>query len=156
MSHDEYTLDTNILVTMNRLYPRDIFPTLWDHLEALVDVGWACICTEVLVEVKRGGDDLHVWAKDLDGFVCELTPTEPAIAATVSEQHPDWVRGSKNAADPWLIAHAVEHGRTIVSEERTAGPGVEDRNQKVPNVAAENGVACIQFFELARRQSWRF
>jgi len=156
VSHDEYTLDTNILINMNRVYPRDIFPTLWDHLEGLVDVGWACICSEILVEVKRGGDELHTWANDLPDFVCELTAIEPATVATISAQHPDWVRGTQNAADPWLIAHAIAHDRTIVSEEREAGPGVEDRNQKVPNVAAENGVECIKFFELARRQSWRF
>lgn len=151
-----YTLDTNILVNMQRLYPRDIFPTLWDNLEMLVDVGWACICSEVLVELKRGGDDLHDWAADLPGFVCDLTAEEPATVAQISARHPDWVRGTLNAADPWLIAHAIAHQRTIVSEERQAGPGVEDRNQKVPNVAAENGVQCVRFFEFARTQNWQF
>lgn len=151
-----YTLDTNILVNMQRLYPRDIFPTLWDSLEMLIDVDCACICSEVFVELKRGGDQLHEWARDLPGFVCELTDGEPATVAAISAQHPEWVRGTQNAADPWLIAHAVAHSRTIVSEERQAGPGVEDRNQKVPNVAAENDVECIKFFEFARRQRWQF
>lgn len=151
-----YTLDTNILINMNRIYPRDIFPTLWEFLEILVDVDSACICSEVLVEVKRGGDDLHTWAKALPGFVCALTAGEPATVAAISTQHPGWVRETQNAADPWLIAHAIAHDRTIVSEERVAGPGVEDRNQKVPNVAAEHSVECIRFFELARRQNWRF
>jgi len=151
-----YTLDTNIVVNMHRLYPRDIFPTLWVNLEDLVDVDSACICSEVLVELRRGGDDLHKWARELPGFVCELAPEEPLTVAAISGQHPDWVRGTQNAADPWLIAHAVAHERTIVSEERQAGPGVEDRNQKVPNVAGENGVECIKFFELVRRESWRF
>ena len=153
---DGYTLDTNILINLNRLYPRDIFPTLWEYLEMLVDVEWACICSEVLVEVKRGGDELHTWAKDLFGFVCDLTAGEPVTVAAISAQHPGWVRDTRNAADPWLIAHAIAHDRTIVSEEREAGPGVEDRNQKVPNVAAEHDVECIKFFELARRQNWRF
>jgi hypothetical protein len=151
-----YTLDTNILINMNRLYPRDIFPTLWGNLEDLVDVDWACICSEVLVEVKRGGDDLHKWARDLAGFVCDITANEPITVAAISAGHPDWVRGTVNAADPWLIAHAIAHDRAIVSEEREAGPGVADRNQKVPNVAAENGVECIKFFEFARRQTWQF
>lgn len=152
----EYTLDTNILVNMNRLYPEDIFPGLWGSLEDLVKAGRICICEEVLEELKRGGDELHSWAKGLQGFACPVSATEPPLVGQISRAHPGWVRGTTNAADPWLVAHALAHNRTIVTEERAAGHGVVDANQKVPNVAAEHGVDSMRFFDLARAEGWAF
>jgi len=154
MSH--YTLDTNILINLERQYPRDIFPGIWDALELMVDDQRACICRDVLDELSRGGDELHSWAKGLDGFVCEVTDAEVKTVVEISVAHPRWVQGSFNAADPWLIAHASESGRDIVTEEKRAGHGVHDHNQKVPNVASELNIESLTLFELARAETWRF
>ena len=72
----KYTLDSNILINMERLYPRDIFPSLWGSIEHLVERGGACICEPVLRELKRGDDCLHAWAKDLPGFLCSTQEEE--------------------------------------------------------------------------------
>lgn len=152
----DYTLDTNILILLNRHYPRDIFPGPWTELEALIDARHACICREVLDELARGGDQLHSWAKNETGFVCEITAEEIPIVDAISTAHPGWVQGTANAADPWLIAHAAASGRTIVTEERRAGDNVQDHNQKIPNVATEQQVDTINFFALARAEGWQF
>jgi hypothetical protein len=151
-----YTLDTNILVYMQQRYPRELFPSVWDAVEALAGGGDACICEEIHEETKRGDDGLFEWAQSLSGFVCELTDTELALAGEISTRFPDWVREQKNAGDPFLIAHAREAQCDIVSDERRAGPGVADHNQKVPNVAEMYGVRCIAFLDLARELNWRF
>lgn len=62
-----YTLDTNILIGLVQRYPRDIFPAMWKNIESAVEGGEACICEAILREVKRGGDDLFSWAKNLGG-----------------------------------------------------------------------------------------
>ncbi|CAN5177354.1 DUF4411 family protein [soil metagenome] len=151
-----YTLDANILIGLQQKYPKDIFPSAWEALEALVDDKRACICTDVHDEVNRGGDDLFTWAKELDGFVCEPTADDVQVAAQISAAHPGWVREAQNAADPFLIAHASAGGLVVVTEERRAGVGVTDKNQKVPNVAEEFGVEAISFFDLAREEGWKF
>ncbi len=151
-----YTLDSNILINMVRLYPRDIFSSFWDSLEACIDAGEACICEAVLREVHRGGDELHKWAKGLSGFVCEVAAEELATVAAIGQAHPDWVRGQVNEADPFVVAHAKAEGSTLVTEEGLKGPGTEDKNLKIPNVAAEHSVECIKFFDFIRRQGWQF
>lgn len=153
MSH---TLDTNILINMTRLYPRDIFPALWESLESLVAAGECCICQAVLTEIHRGGDDLHKWAKDLPAFVCEATDGEMVTVAEIAVAHPQWVQEQLNEADPFVIAHAKAEHSVLVTEENRKGPGVIDKNQKIPNIADEHNVHVIKFFEFVRAQGWQF
>lgn len=151
-----FTVDTNILINLSRHYPRDIFPGPWNALESMIDAGRLCMCPDVLEELSRGGDDLHGWAKRYDGFVCEVSDEEVATVAEIAQLFPGWVQGEFNAADPWLVAHASAEARVIVTEEKLAGHGVIDKNQKVPNVAAAVGVETVNFFGLARSESWSF
>lgn len=151
-----YTFDTNILIGLAQRYPRDIFPAIWTNIEAAVAAGEACICEAVLREVYRGGDDLHTWAKDLNGFVCDVTDEEFAVVAEIAAVHPEWVRGQVNEADPFVIAHAKVGQSTIVTEENRKGSNTADRNQKIPNVAEEHGVKTIKFFDYVREQGWTF
>ncbi len=108
------------------------FSSTWSALEKLIDESRACICREVLEETKRGTDDLYKWAKEYRDFVCSTTDDEIQIASQISANQADWVREVTNAADPFLIAHAKVSGRIIVTEERRAGRGVVNKNQKVP------------------------
>ena len=152
----KYTLDTNILIGLVQRYPRDIFPAMWENIEASVTDGDSCICEAILREVRRGGDDLHAWAKNLDGFVCPATDGELATVAGIGLAHPQWVQGQRNEADPFVIAHAELEESTIVTEENRKGPNTEDRNQKIPNIADEHGVETIKFFDYVRTQGWQF
>lgn len=152
----KYTLDTNILIGLVRFYPSDIFPAMWRNIESAVAAGEACICEAILREVKRGGDDLYTWAKSLEGFVCGVTEAELDVVAEIAAAHPEWVRGQVNEADPFVVAHAKAEQSTIVTEETRKGPNTLDKNQKIPNVAAEHGVNAIRFFDYMREQGWQF
>lgn len=61
----KYTLDSNILINMERLYPRDIFISLWSSIENLVSRGEVCICEAVLAELQRGDGTLLAAASTL-------------------------------------------------------------------------------------------
>lgn len=152
----KFTLDTNILVGLIRQYPRDIFPGLWESIEASVADGESCICEAILREVKRGGDDLHKWAKELHGFVCSITDAELITVAAIGQTHPGWVQGQLNEADPFIIAHAKDEHSVIVTEENRKGPGTEDHNQKIPNIADEHSVQTMKFFDYVRANGWSF
>lgn len=151
-----YTLDTNILIGLVQRYPRDIFPAMWKNIESSIEVDESCICEAILREVHRGGDGLHTWAKNLDGFVCQATDEELAVVAEIGVAHPEWVQGQLNEADPFIIAHAKIEKSVIVSEENRKGPNTEDRNQKIPNIADEHAVKTIKFFDYVREQGWQF
>lgn len=151
-----YTLDTNILIVLNRSYPRDIFPSIWQALENAIDRGGVCICSDVLDELARGGDELHDWAKKYPGLVCDVSQNDVNLAAQISAAYPDWVREETNAADPFIVAHAANTKRSIVSEERRAGAGVVPKNQKIPNVADVYSVQTSTLFEWVRTEGWSF
>lgn len=152
----KFTLDTNILINLMRQYPRDIFPGLWDSVEASVSSRESCICEAILRELKRGGDDLHRWAKDLQGFVCSVTGVELATVAEIGQAHPGWVQEQLNEADPFVIAHAKAEQSVIVTEENRKGPNTLDKNQKIPNIADEHSVDTIKFFDYVRANGWTF
>lgn len=151
-----YTLDANILINMERLYPREFFASLWDAVEVAVADGDLCICEVAQKELERGDDDLAPWVKSVPEFICKTTDAELVTVAEISAAHPDWVRDQKNAGDPFVIAHAKAEGSIIVTEESRKGAGVIDKNQKIPNVADEHSVTCIKFFDLLRAQGWTF
>jgi len=151
-----YTLDTNILIKLKNEYPRDIFESIWSALEQAIDDGVVCACTSVLDELDNYGDHLHEWAKTYPGFVCPLTQAEVDLAAKIAAQYEDWARDEKNAADPFVVAHAVTHKRQIVSNESRAGDNVTDRNQKIPNVAEPYGVTTYSLFDWLRLIKWTF
>jgi len=151
-----YTLDSNILINLQRLYPRDIFPGIWASIEASATNGDSCICEAVHREVGRGGDDLHKWAKDISGFVCSATDGELATVGRIARDHPEWVQGQLNEADPFVIAHAKAESSLLVTEENRKGPNTPDRNIKIPNVAGEHGVQVLKFFDYVRREGWSF
>lgn len=147
-----YTLDSNVLIWFQRQMARDVFVTPWEALEAAIAAGEVCICDAVLTELERGGDDLHEWAKEQQGFCCLPEAPEFETVSAVGAAHPSWVQDQKNEADPWVVAYGVHHGRTIVSDERPGGPGVA----KVPNVADEFGAPCIDRLGWFRAQGWVF
>lgn len=151
-----FTLDTNILIGLVQRYPRDIFPAMWKNIEASVLLGESCICEAILREVHRGGDELHKWAKNLQGFVCTVTDAELMTVAEIGADHPGWVQGQLNEADPFIIAHAKTEQSIIVTEESRKGRGTEDKNQKIPNIADEHNVKTLKFFDYVRNYGWQF
>ena len=151
-----YTLDTNVIVTLNRDQPRDIYVSVWQALEALIAAGRAFMNREAYEELVQVDDECAPWAKAQAGFIQDTTSAELAVVSRITSDHPGWVQESKNAADPFVVAQAVEGGLVVVTLERRKGPGAEDHNLRIPNVAEEWQVDCIDFKELARREGWVF
>jgi hypothetical protein len=129
---------------------------MWASIEDSIHRGESCICEAVHREVNRIGDELHKWAKDLPGFVCATTDGEFETVAQIGDEHPGWVQGQLNEADPFVIAHAKAESSTVVTEETRKGPNTAEKNLKIPNVADEHGVEVLTFFDYIRREGWSF
>lgn len=152
----KHTLDSNILIGLIQRYPRDIFPNIWHNIEKLAENNAVCICSAVHDETSQADDDLYDWAKKLPRFVCPPTNEEFQIAKQIGEDHPGWVQGDHNGADPFIIAHAKVEGSIIVTEKRRKGPNTQNHNLRIPNVADEYQVKTIDFFAFIRHQGWSF
>lgn len=153
---DSYTVDANIVVTLNREQPRDVYPSVWDALEGLITGGRCFMSREASEELLKVDDECAPWAKAQPGLVQNTTDDELAVVDTITNQHPGWVQETVNAADPFIIAQAVEQDLVIVTFEKRKGQGTLDHNLKIPNVADEWEVQCVTFQELARREGWVF
>lgn len=152
----EYSVDTSSIIRLHRQLPRDVFPTVWDHLEGLIVAGRAFLPRDCHEELKKKDDHLQTWAAGFGDFVVQPDADEVGAATAISANHPEWVQEQQNAGDPWVVANAVVCGRVILTEETMKGAGTHDRNLKIPNVAAEFGVSCIDFNQLARDEGWAF
>lgn len=151
-----YCIDTNIIVILERYMPSDVHPGIWGQMEELIAEGRAYMPREAFDELTRVDDGCATWATAQTGFVEDPTGGHVLTVAQITATHPGWVQDRTNAADPWIVAHAKVGGYVIVTDERPKGPGVIDRNLKIPNVAAELGLTCINLNDLARNEGWRF
>jgi hypothetical protein len=149
-------MDTNIVIDGRaRRYPPDLFSRLWACMDSLIAAGRIVIAEEVLSELGKGDDDCHEWAKAESGLVVPATSGVVDCVQDIAKQFPDWVSGTKNEADPWVIAHAYWREWTVVTDERWSRSPLT-KNAKIPNVCAAFNVECINFLELARREGWSF
>ena len=82
-----------------------------------------------------------------------MTTTAPQPVSASARPAVARVRETRNAADPWLVAHCAEHGRVVVSQERAKGANTAPQNLKIPNVAETYGVDCLNFNGLARAEA---
>jgi hypothetical protein len=149
-----YVIDSSVLITFKRNQPRDIYRTLWKRLESLFRDGDAVVPREALDELDRGTDDLGDWVKKTDA-VYETTADVLTVVADISRRHPGWVRGTQNAADPFIIATAKVLGAVAVSNE-THRPATVEANLKIPQVASEFGVMTMSTNDFFRELGWQF
>ena len=150
-----FVIDSSVLIAFERNQPRDIYSTLWDRFEVLLRSGDAAVPREAVTELGRGTDDLVDWVKKT-GSVYEADDAVIAVVAQISRRHPGWVRETKNAADPFIIATAKILDAVIVTNERSRNPATVDANMKIPQVAAEFGVSAITTNDLFRQLHWQF
>ena len=110
--------------------------------------------------MHAGADELTDWADARgDGFF--LRPDEAVVPAlrTVSNwastqgYEPAAVATFLQVADYWLVAHALAHGRAIVSHEV---PADTTRKIKIPNACIGLGLRCLTPYEMLRREGARF
>jgi Domain of unknown function (DUF4411) len=156
VSNTLYCFDTSALIDgWTRYYPQDLFPALWENLDALIANGRIASSDEVLRELKKKDDGLYAWAKERPLLFCDLD--EPIQLATheVLAEFPRLVDTVKNrsAADPFVVATARVRGATVVTGERNAGTNERPR---IPNVCAHYGVRTLTLLQFIREQNWVF
>ncbi len=140
----------------NKTYQIDMFPSIWEHVHALLEKGIAVATIQVLHEIERQDDVFHQWCKerkelfvDIDEAILDHLPRlmkkYPRIAAKGSD---------RNMADPWVIALAqcYDPVLAVVTEEGTSR---NQNNPKIPLICDLEKIRPVNFNTLLRETKWR-
>jgi hypothetical protein len=151
-----YSIDTSsILEARNRMYPPDVFPGLWQRIEALIAASRLCATEEVKREIDRIDDETKRWSRAQTGFYVPVDreqTDEVTRLLSMFGNLVDAVTGS-SGGDPFVIALARLRGHVLVTQEKkTTSP----KRTKIPNVCEYYGIPYITVLELIRREGWTF
>jgi hypothetical protein len=156
-----YLLDANVFIQAKNLhYGLDFCPAFWDWLIRENSAVRVYSIEKVGDELEAGVDELATWAS-VRGENFFLQPDArmlPALAtvstwATGQSYEPAAINTFLQAADFYLVAHALAHGHTVVTHE-VPSPSV--KRLKIPNACIGLGVKCVTPFEMLRSSRAKF
>jgi len=114
----------------------------------------------LLDEIIRTEDDLSDWLKQSNIPIRQIT--EPVTLAlqniyNADPKHKFLVDNTKarSLADPWIIAHSIVEGATVVTKEEKVTQ-LNSKRIKIPNVCDKMKVRWINDFEFIHEVGIRF
>ena len=153
----DHWLDSNVFIEGKKgPYGFDIAPRFWALLDELIEDGRISCPTMVYDELLDVQDDLAAWAQKRRTSGLFVQPPEQVqetyreVLGYVMQQYPEnqAQRRFLNRADPWVIAHAIVQGGTVVSLEGR-DPSASQQ-VKVPNVCDHFEVLCVNTYQMLR------
>jgi len=156
-----YCLDANVLIqAWQKYYSPELCPEYWDNLNELGKLDRIFIPNAVRDEIIRTEDVLSDWLKQSSIPIKQIT--EPVTAALQNiynsdPKHKFLVDNTKarSLADPWIIAHSIVEGATVVTKEEKVTQ-LSSKRIKIPNVCDNMSVRWINDFEFLREVGIRF
>jgi predicted nucleic acid-binding protein len=151
-----YSFDTSAILNGRRdLFRPKVFHTLWAQIEDAIVAGQIRSVDEVQRELARRDDDAKQWADAQSDLFVPLELPIQQSAAQVLNLHPRLVSqgGRRSAADPFVIALAMVHNGTVVTDETARGNLTSPR---IPDVCGDLGVPCLNLMEYIEAQGWTF
>jgi len=160
-------MDADVFISAkNRYYAFDLCPGFWKSLIHHREAGHLCSIDRVRGELLAGRDteDLVQWVKNELPADFFLATNDERVTSAYGEvmlwvqrnpQYFDWAKAKfATEADGWLVAHAMVHGVTVVTNEQ---PRPESRNRVLlPDVCDQFGVAYKDTFFMLRDLGIRF
>jgi hypothetical protein len=156
-----YLLDANVFMQAKNLhYGLDFCPAFWDWLVANNEAGKVFSIEKAGDEIDAGADELADWASGRGpGFFLRpdaaIVPALGAVSSWTASQpyDPAAVNTFLQVADYYLVAHALAHGHTVVTHEKSA---FSAKRIKIPNVCIGLGIKCMTPFEMLKVERARF
>lgn len=160
-------MDADVFISAkNRYYAFDLCPGFWKSLIHHHEAGDICSIDRVRGELLAGREteDLVQWVKNELSADFFLTTNDESVTSAYGEvmlwvqRNPQYFDRAKakfaTEADGWLVAHAMVHGVTVVTNEQ---PRPESRNRVLlPDVCDQFGVAYKDTFFMLRDLGIRF
>ena len=142
-----FFLDTSILIDMEQLhFPIDKGSEFWDWLLKIGQDGLVKIPESVYDETDRQYDRISKWLNaNRSVFLCKTIDCIPFIGNVLTA----YGYGTLNegeienlVADPYVIAHALAVGGTVVTSEKP-NKAIAPRAKKIPGVCEALDVPCL-------------
>jgi len=113
----KYVVDTCSFTALQRVYPIDVFPGVWDLMNKLASDGVIGSVEDVMEELKSQDDFLYKWAKPHKKIFLPLDGEIQAQATTILSTHENLIdiKKRKSGADPFIIAAAVVMSSKVVT-----------------------------------------
>ncbi|WP_176671903.1 DUF4411 family protein [Mannheimia varigena] len=154
MRQERFLIDANIFITAkNTYYQFGFAQSFWDLLIELHKKGIVYSIRAVKDEIAIQNDELKVWVDNLPEDFFEDHYSSLTSYGTLMNyaQTLDVKQIAKdefaeiNNADAWIIAHAMEHSFSIITQEKF-NPDVKKRIM-IPNVAQAHNIKTMTLFE---------
>lgn len=147
-----YCLDTNVLIqAWQKYYSPKYCPDYWSVLNELGIQGKIFLSQMVFEEITRTDDGLSKWLKKSKIPIRKVDELVTKCLLDIYSKNPlhkylvDNIKG-RSLADPWVIAHAINEGATVVTKEEKV-TAVNSTKIKIPNVCDNMGVNWINDFQ---------
>lgn len=158
-----YCIDTSAWTNIKRLYPFDIFPSLWEKLDTLIQNNRLISPQQVHEELKKWDDDVFRWVKQRRKLFRQLDEEQIAVAKDILHKFPNLIDWQKETADadPFVISLAIVETRNltllggeciVVSNEKLGG----GTKAKIPDVCNDFGVKHFSSIEFFNNEGWKF
>lgn len=149
-----YCVDSSSLIeAWGYSYRPKNFPSFWDEVEKLIVEGRFVIPEEVKYEVENDTNALHDWVRTHESLVTDFDRDQETKVQMIMREYPRLIslRKNKGWADPFVVALASCRGHTIVTEEKwSVDP------PRIPYVARQLGVHCIDLAAMIEAEGWTF
>ena len=145
---DGYVFDTNVFIAAwNVHYRPDTFGPVWRLIEDCLENGRIISPRAVYLELTGTHDDtLAGWAKERSGQFQDPDEQVQRLIPTIDAAAPGLIKtGTRNAADPWVIACAYHRGFAVVTYEGIGPTGMPavGKGMQIPKACEALGVECI-------------
>ncbi|HVS75245.1 MAG TPA: DUF4411 family protein [Candidatus Acidoferrales bacterium] len=162
MADDIYCIDASSLIKLKQDFRRNVFTSLWDKLEKLIQEGRLIAANEVLEEIKKD-DILGPWARKNKKVFRKLDQKQVELAAEVAGKFPELAKPGRfgPAADTFVVALArvqdQELAGSLLSPQSRCVLVTEERGpNKIPGACKHYAVTCVNIVDLFEREGWKF
>jgi len=148
----QYIIDTCSILSQktNEPHRRNVYSTLWDRIDQLVQKQAIVTCSEIQEEVED--DNLQQWLARHLCVVLDIDDDIQQLVVHVVTEHPELIdfNNAKSSGDAFLIATAIKYGLSIITEENKTSP------KRIPQICKAYGICCYNITELAEKECWQF
>jgi hypothetical protein len=123
-------------------FPPAVFPSVWNRVAEAIDDGRVILPREVYRELTAQDDRVSIWIKKHSAAVAEPSREVQRRAGELMAQFPP--HGTRNAADPFVLAEAQTRQFTVTTYEGQSFSGVPTKRwpRSMPGVCRRFGIAC--------------
>ena len=146
---DIYTIDMSSIKELHERYPKNLFPTIWQHIESLIQNGQLVSHIEVQREIKNTTnlkDKLLLWSNKNKSIFQSIDSCQTSKIPLIQGKYNsgEWKNKMNRPgpwADPYLIAMAMCESATIITQES------KTKANRIPPIASELGVKSLNLLE---------